>query len=77
MTVEERVGELLLEIGPWDHVEEINSKECMVDETGLDSYDIVEIVMRAEEKFGVDISDKDAEKFRTVQDLIDFLKSKG
>jgi acyl carrier protein len=40
----------------------------------LDSLDIVELVMEAEEKFGISIADADAERMRTVGDLIDYIK---
>ncbi len=37
---------------------------------GADSLDIVELVMDLEEKFGISISDSDAESIRTVADAI-------
>jgi acyl carrier protein len=37
---------------------------------------MVELVMALEEAHGIEIPDGDAEKFRTVQDVIDYLGSR-
>jgi acyl carrier protein len=46
------------------------------DDLGADSLETVELVMALEEEFGIEISDEDAEKIRTVGDAVDFI-SKG
>ena len=46
------------------------SRSATLEELGFDSLDTVEIVVSAEENMGVDINDDEAEKVRTVQDLI-------
>jgi acyl carrier protein len=38
-----------------------------------DSLDIVEIVMEIEEELGINITDAEQEKIKTLEDLIDFL----
>jgi acyl carrier protein len=43
---------------------------------GADSLDTVELVMEFEEKFEIIIGDEDAEKIRTVQDAVDYLRRK-
>jgi len=40
---------------------------------GLDSLDVVELVMAFEEEFAVEIPDADADKIATVQDAVDYL----
>lgn len=40
---------------------------------GADSLDMVEIIMKLEEQFGVEISDEDAERLKTVGDVIDYI----
>jgi len=52
------------------------------DDLGADSLDLVELIMGLEEEFGtaekpVKIPDEDAEKIKTVQDAVDYLKNKG
>jgi acyl carrier protein len=41
---------------------------------GADSLDTVELVMAIEEAFDIEIPDNDAEKMRTVQDVIDYIE---
>jgi acyl carrier protein len=47
-----------------------------VDDLGADSLDTVELIMAFEEEFGVEIPDTDAEKIKTVQDVIDYIEEK-
>lgn len=41
---------------------------------GADSLDRVELVMKFEEAFGVEIQDEEAEKLKTVSDLIAYIQ---
>ena len=47
------------------------------DDLGADSLDLFELIMSMEEEFGVEIPTEDLEKMATVQDVMDYLKSKG
>ncbi len=40
---------------------------------GIDSLDLVELVMGLEESFNISISDEDSRKFKTVQDICDYI----
>jgi acyl carrier protein len=40
-----------------------------------DSLDAVEIILGIEEEFDLEIPDEEAEKFETVQDLVDYVES--
>ena len=42
---------------------------------GADSLDLVELVMNVELEFGIDITDKDAQKLHTVQDWLTYIES--
>ncbi|MEI7638507.1 MAG: acyl carrier protein [Syntrophus sp. (in: bacteria)] len=76
MALEAKVIELIMEqLG-------VTREECVpeasfVDDLGADSLDIVELIMEMEENFGIQISDDELDKIRTIQDVIDFLKTKG
>ncbi len=51
----------------------IKLESNFVDDFGADSLDQVEIVMRFEEEFDIDIPDDLAEKIVTVKDIIDYI----
>ena len=48
----------------------------MVDDLGLDSLDCIELTIAFEDEFGLEIPDEDAEKMKTVGDVITYIKSK-
>ncbi|GAA0515370.1 MULTISPECIES: acyl carrier protein [Deinococcus] len=47
-----------------------------VEDLGADSLETVELIMGLEDKFGITISDEDAETIRTVQAAVDYIESK-
>lgn len=55
---------------------EVRSDASFVDDLGADSLDIVELVMAMEEKFGLEISDEDAEKITTIGDAVNYIKER-
>ena len=75
MTVEEKVREIIAEQLQID-IEEVKPEASFIDDLGADSLDTVELVMAFEEEFDIEIPDEDAEKIRTVQDAINYIKSK-
>jgi acyl carrier protein len=56
---------------------EATPEAVFVDDLGADSLDLVELIMAMEEEFGMEIADEDAEKLRTVQDVISFVSSRA
>jgi len=80
-TVFERIKKIAVEqLGAED--KDVLPSASFVDDLGADSLDLVELIMSLEEEFStpslkVEISDEDAEKIVTVQDVIDFLKELG
>jgi acyl carrier protein len=45
-----------------------------VDDLNADSLDLVELIMSLEEEFGIEISDEEAEKIKTVGDAIEYIQ---
>jgi len=43
------------------------------DDLNADSLEMVDLIISLEEEFGIQVSDEDAEKIKTVQDAIDYL----
>jgi len=56
--------------------EQVTPAANFVDDLGADSLDTVELIMAFEEEFDVEIPDTDAEKIKTVQDVINYIESK-
>ncbi|NPA40170.1 MAG: acyl carrier protein [Thermodesulfobacteria bacterium] len=75
MSVEEKVIEIIAEKLNLSK-DQIKPEASFVDDLGADSLDLVELVMAMEEAFGMEVPDEDAEKLRTVKDVIDYVKSK-
>ena len=46
----------------------------IIEDLGADSLDVVELVMALEEKFEVEIPDSEAEKQKTIQDVVTFVE---
>jgi acyl carrier protein len=47
-----------------------------VEDLGADSLDVVELVMRFEEEFEIEIPDEDAEKINTVGEAVSYIEKK-
>ena len=72
-TIEERVKKIVVEqLGVKE--EEATNNASFVDDLGADSLDTVELVMRFEEEFNIEIPDEDAEKIQSVRDAIDYIE---
>lgn len=55
--------------------DDISLSSNIIDDLGADSLDLVEILMELETELGVSISDDDALKLKTVNDVIVFCDS--
>ena len=51
----------------------IDESTNIVEDLGADSLDTVELVMTFEEKFGVEVPDEDAEKLKSVADVVAYI----
>jgi len=72
-SVEERVKGIIVEqLGV--NEPDVTVSAHFVDDLGADSLDTVELVMKFEEDFDMDIPDEDAEKIQTVQHAIDYIQ---
>ncbi|RZD17078.1 MAG: acyl carrier protein [Candidatus Acididesulfobacter guangdongensis] len=73
MSVAEKVKETIVEqlgVTP----DEATDDASFVEDLGADSLDTVELVMAFEEEFGIEISDEDAEKIKTVKDAVSYIE---
>ncbi|HTZ38539.1 MAG TPA: acyl carrier protein [Syntrophales bacterium] len=75
MSIEEKVIEIIVE------QLDVTREECVpeaafIEDLGADSLDLVELIMAMEENFGIEISDEELQKIRTIQDAITYIKKK-
>ena len=54
----------------------IKGETSFIDDLNLDSLDIVELMMKVEDEFGVEIPEEDAEGLKTVKDVVSYIESK-
>ena len=69
METKERIMNLLADKLGYERCE-IKEEQDLITELGIDSLDMVEIIMGIEEEFGLKIDDKEVEGIKTVEDLI-------
>jgi acyl carrier protein len=55
--------------------DQITIDSSFIDDLGADSLDTVELIMAFEEEFGVEIPDEDAEKIKTVKDVVTYIEN--
>ena len=71
----DKVKEIIVEQLGVD-ADQIKPESNFVDDLGADSLDTVELIMAFEEEFDVEIPDEDAQKIKTVKDVIEYIESK-
>ena len=55
--------------------EKVTPDAKFIDDLGADSLDTVELVMTFEEKFSVEVPDEEAEKLKSVADVVAYIES--
>jgi acyl carrier protein len=73
MNVTEKVKEIIVEELDVDE-QEVTPEASFVDDLRADSLDVVELVMRFEEVFGIEIPDEDAERITTVKEAVTYIE---
>jgi len=72
----ERLKKLIVELLEVDETKVV-PEASFVDDLGADSLDLIEFITAAEDTFGIEIPDEDAEKIQTVQDAVNYIKLKS
>jgi len=75
MDINAKVKELIVEkLGVEES--EIVSTARFIEDLGADSLDTVELIMKFEDEFNMEIPESEAEKLRTVQEAVDYITSR-
>ncbi len=54
---------------------EVSAEKSFTSDLGADSLDTVELIMKLEEEFGIQIPDEDAEKITTVGEAVTYIEA--
>ncbi|PCI95813.1 acyl carrier protein [Candidatus Aerophobetes bacterium] len=74
-TVEKEVIDIIVEQLGVDAAD-VTLEKSFVEDLNADSLDLTELIMTFEEKFGFEISEEDAEKLKTVVDVVKYIDGK-
>jgi acyl carrier protein len=75
-STEGRVKQLIFDITAYDEIE-LDVTASLSDQILTDSLDQVEFVMALEEEFDIEIPDDDAVQWKTIKDVLDYLRRRG
>ncbi len=69
----DRLKKIIVEQLGVDEVD-VKPEASFVDDLNADSLDLVELIMSLEEEFGMEISDEEAERIKTVGDAQEYIE---
>ncbi len=75
MSIEKEVIDVVVEQLGID-VADVAPEKSFVEDLNADSLDLTELIMTFEERFGFEITEEEAEKLKTVGDVISFIQKK-
>jgi acyl carrier protein len=74
--IEEKVTKLVAEQFEVP-LDKVTLSSLFMDDLKADSLSVVELVLAIEEAFGLEIPDEDAEKIKTVGDVVNYVKARA
>ena len=72
----EKITELLVDQLGVD-ASDVKGDTSFKDDLGADSLDLFEMVLNLEEEYGIEVPAEELENIETVNDMIEYLESKG
>ena len=76
MTTFEKIRNIIAEQLGIDDVESIKKDTSIIGDLEADSLDAVEIMMSIEDEFEIEIPEEDAEKFKNIGDIVNYVEEK-
>lgn len=73
MSVEQEVVDIVVEQLGVDK-DDVSLNKSFVEDLNADSLDLTELIMTFEERFGCEISEEEAEKLKTVGDVVRYIE---
>lgn len=75
MSIEQEVIDIVVEQLGVDK-EDVGLSKSFVEDLNADSLDLTELIMTFEERFSCEISEEEAEKLKTVGDVVTYIEMK-
>lgn len=72
----EKIVELVKEHLALDDVSNVTPETSLMHDLEVDSLDAVEIIMKIEDTFGIEIPDEDVNGFKNLGDIAEYIKKK-
>ena len=72
MNIEERLKKIFAKVSKKTDI----SRDCVLKDLGLDSLDLVEVLMSIEEEFDIEFEEEEMLALKTVQDVYDAIERK-
>ena len=69
----DKVKELVVDVLSAD-ADDITTSTDIAEDLGADSLDVVDLIQAIEDEFGIDIPDEDAQKIKTVGDIVQYVE---
>lgn len=73
MTTQQEVIDIVVEQLGLD-ADDVTPEKSFIEDLNADSLDLTELIMTFEERFGFEISEEEAEKLKTVGDVIHYIQ---
>ena len=71
----EKVKNIIVEQLDLDNTVELTLETSLKEDLDADSLDAVEVIMALEEEFDIEIPDEDAEGFKTIGDIVEYINN--
>jgi acyl carrier protein len=76
MKIFEKIRKIIGEHLEIEDIESIKPETSLMKDLEADSLDAVEVMMDIEDEFDIKIPDEDAENFKNINDIVDYVKGK-
>ena len=71
----EEIRDIIAEQLSIDDLDELTLDTSLKDDLNADSLDAVEVIMALEEEFDIEIPDEEAENFKTIGDIVEYIEA--
>ena len=75
MVTNEKIIQLIAEATKIDPAK-IKADSHFIDDLNLDSLDMVELMMKMEDEFDIEIAESDTDSLKTVSDVVNYINTK-